>query len=143
MPPESVSFCGVIFAADAQVVDLFNVTPPDLRPLAALTRLRELRIVQTNPHQTPVGLPLELDPLAKLDRLEVVALPKLPVRDLTPLSHLPRLRELDLRGTRVDDVAPLGGAASLRALRLGGTPLRTIDPLRALTELTILDVSHT
>ncbi|HEY4392668.1 MAG TPA: hypothetical protein VGP64_01335 [Polyangia bacterium] len=139
----TVLFCGVMFAPDAEVVRVVNVVPEDLKPLASLPRLRELRIDWTNPHESPRGLPFDLGPLAHLDHLEVIALAKMPVRDLTPLHGLVRLRELNVGGTQVRDLSPLTGLRELQVLALSWTRVHDLGPLRSAERLTKLNITQT
>src|SRR5947207_5130764 len=117
MPSGNVSFCGAVFALGAETVDIVNECPSDLESLRALTKLRELRITQTNPHRTSVCLPLTLEPLADLHALEVIALPELPIEGLVPLAGLSALREVDVSGDPIDDLTPLQGKVALQVLR--------------------------
>jgi len=131
------------FSIDAEAVELVNVVPADLAPLAAFKRLRELRILWTNPHETPIDSPLALHPLARLERLEVLVMPDLSISDLEPLRSLPLLRELDISGTRVEELSPLAGKQLLRVLRARSTRVHDLEPLRGMPSLAILDVAHT
>jgi Leucine-rich repeat (LRR) protein len=139
----SVLFCGLLFAPDAEVVDVVNVTPLDLEPLKALPKLRELRVGWTNPHRTPGSLPLDLDALAGLARLEVVVLPRMPVHDLGPLRALHGLRVLDVAETEISDLAPLAGAAHLRTLDVAYTRVADLAPLAALVALEVVNLAGT
>lgn len=143
MTAATIRFEGHELPVDAETVALVNVGSPDLTPLASLPRLRELRLTHTNPHRSPGGLPVELDPLASIETLEVLVLPHLPLRDLSPLRGLVRLRLLDLAFTPIDTVEDLVGLHALRQLRLRATRVHDLEPLRGLERLAQLDVAHT
>ncbi|HET6952989.1 MAG TPA: hypothetical protein VFI47_21580 [Acidimicrobiales bacterium] len=139
----TVRFGGVDLPVDAPAVELVNVSSPDFTPLTRLDHLRELRLTHTNPHRAPGGLPVELDPLAQLDELEVLVLRHYPIRDLGPLGGLFTLRVLDVSFSPVDDLGPLARLTGLRELRLRATRVADLAPLGGLTGLAVLDVAHT
>lgn len=143
MTAATVRFGGQDVATDAEAVTLVNVAAPDLAPAARLPRLRELRLSHTNPHRTPGGLPLDLDPLAGAPGLEVLVMRHYPVRDIGPLRALRRLRVLDLGFTPVDDIAPLDDLPDLEDLDLRATPVANLEPLHGHDRLARLDIAHT
>lgn len=143
MTAATVRFGGQDVATDAEAVTLVNVAAPDLAPAARLPRLRELRLSYTNPHRTPGGLPLDLDPLAGAPGLEVLVMRHYPVRDIGPLRALRRLRVLDLGFTPVDDIAPLDDLPDLEDLDLRATPVANLEPLHGHDRLVRLDIAHT
>lgn len=129
----------------------------DLTALGSLTNLKHLDV-----HGSAVA---ELEPLARLTKLETVALAKTkvsdlsalqaalglreltagdsPLSDLTPLSSLSKLEILDLKNTRVVELSPLSSLHGLRHLRLSGTKVKDLAPLRGLTKLERLDLDGT
>jgi internalin A len=141
--PGTVRFGGQDVDRDAEAVTLVNVAAPDLSPVARLPRLRELRLAHTNPHRTPGGLPVDLDPLAGAEALEVLVLRHYPVRDIGPLRGLRRLRVLDLGFTPLDDIGPLDDLPALEDLDLRATPVATLEPLHGRNRLARLDIAHT
>jgi internalin A len=138
-----VRFEGQDVPRDATVVERVNVAWPDFAPLAELRDLQVLRLTHTNPHRSPGGLPVDLQPLAAVDGLEVLVLRHYPIRDLGPLRNLRRLQVLDLSFAPVADLAPLAGLGSLRDLGLRATRVVSLEPLEGLARLERLDVGHT
>lgn len=86
--------------------------------------------------------PLDLRPLRRLPRLELLDLAGRPVDDLGPLAHLPGLRHLNLLNTGVAELRPIAGLR-LTGLQLGNTQVRDLEPLRAMTTLVDLDLHGT
>jgi Leucine-rich repeat (LRR) protein len=143
MTNDTIRFEGHDLRRDAAKVELVNVEWPDFGPLTQLDHLRELRLTHTNPHRSPGGLSVELDPLASIENLEVLVLPHYPIRDLAPLHGLSRLRVVDLSFTPIDSVESLRELHALRELRLRATQVGNLEPLRGLARLASLDVAHT
>lgn len=143
MSTDAIRFEGQDVPRDATVVERVNVSSPDFAPLADLPALRELRLTHTNPHRSPGGLPVDLEPLAAVAGLEVLVLRHYPIRDIEPLRHLGRLRALDLSFAPLTDLGPLAGLASLRDLGLRATRAASLAPLAGLTGLERLDIGHT
>ena len=140
---ESVVFGDEAVPVDAESVERANEPIGDLEPLRRLTRLRELRLVRTNPHRRVEHFFEDLEPLRALSNLEVVELAHAPVDDLSPLAGLTYLRRLDLSHSRVSDLSPLAALTDLRRLDLSHSQVSDLSPLRALTALEHLDVAWT
>lgn len=109
----------------------------DLKPLAWLSNLRQLRLDLTT------GQVADLTPLAGLHNLEQLDLTAVQVEDLTPLAGLRKLQVLELMGTRVVDLKPLAGLANLERLDLRSTQVVDLEPLAGLTNLRRLNLRST
>lgn len=92
-------------------VDLSWANVTDVSPLAVLTELRSLNLLNN-----------------------------LDLTDITPLAKLPKLVELNLSGTLVKSIKPLSALTELRSLVLDCEELRDISPLEGLP-IEYLDVS--
>jgi Leucine-rich repeat (LRR) protein len=142
-PPPPVDFGGQQFPPETEVVDLVNVRPVSLDPLADLSDLEVLRLHHTDPHRAPGGHPLDLAALRNCARLAVVDVPRQAVRSLSGLEGHAQLRTVDVSGTRVADVGPLDGLPNLAVLRLRHTRVADLSPLATVSSLEELDVAHT
>src|SRR5262245_59973497 len=96
----TVRFCERDVAVDETRLDCVNTAIEDLSPLRALTHLRELRLLSTNPHEVIELRVVDLGPLAALTQLEVLEIAGTAVADLSALAGLTQLRRLDLARTR-------------------------------------------
>lgn len=92
-------------------VDLSWADVTDISPLAALTELRSLNLLNN-----------------------------LDLTDITPLAKLSKLTDLNLSGTLVKNIKPLSALTELRSLILDCEELRDISPLEGLP-IEYLDVS--
>ncbi|RAJ80149.1 leucine rich repeat (LRR) protein [Chitinophaga dinghuensis] len=126
------------------VVRVANVVPSDYSPLAEMKNLRELYIIQSDPHGSLyAGADTDLSPLATLQYLEVLVLQEQPVADISALQGIETLKRLDLRETRVRDTAALSDFTSLEELVLRNTAVTDIKPIAALSNLKKLDIAYT
>lgn len=110
----------------------------ELAPIAGLVALESLALNGSFPGEP--ARPTDLRPLAKLVNLTDLRLWNTAVTSLGPLALLPKLRELALADGAVTDLWPLAGCPSLARLRLLDTPVRDLTPLlacRKLKELTL------
>jgi internalin A len=125
----SLLACLVETAADAaqRTLILRDLEVSDLRPLAQLTRLRQLSFQGTSV--------TDLGPLAHLKALQQLSLQRTGVTDLGPLAHLKALQWLDLDGTSVTDLGPLAQLRTLHRLYLRGTRVTDLGPLAQLRAL--------
>lgn len=126
-----------------ELLGISRATASDLRPLAALPRLRRL-IVR---NATRVA---DLDWVRGLPALEVLGLENLPrVSSLAPLSALTGLRSLGVEGSmwtamRVESLAPLRPLQELEYLFLTNLRVqdRSLQPLHGLTSLQVLQCAR-
>lgn len=139
----TVQFAGKDFDEATDVIDLVNVRPVTLEPLARLVALRTLRLRHTDPHHARGGLPLDLSPLHACPDLEVVELPGVTVRSLTGLQRHAHLHTVDVSGSPVVDLTPLADLPALTVLRLRHTRVADLRPLSKVLTLEELDVAHT
>ena len=79
-----------------------------------------------------------LDPLFKLDRLEVLDMSNTLIDDLFPVRNLTNLRSLNISGTPVSDLDPLIYNTSLQELYLDKTPIQSVEALQYLVKLEVL-----
>lgn len=107
----------------------------DLEPVARLGRLEHLQL-----RETKVS---DLGPLAGLANLEHLGLYGTQVSQLTPLASLAKLATLQLGRTRVFDLTPLAGLAKLVTLQLEETDVSDLGPLAGLTRLVSLQLEDT
>ena len=150
---------GLAFATNLRELRLGRNPITDLRPLANLTKLKDL-------HLGDISLPmanLKLHPLANLTNLEKLLLHRSGVLDLTPLSGLTKLRTLSIEGNSITDLRPLyrlnlreldashcplidlhqlARLTSLEYICLEYSGISDIRPLSALTNLHILDIRY-
>ncbi len=101
------------FFYDVVTVNLAGQEVSDLSPLASLTNLDRLYLIDTRVS--------DLSPLASLTNLGYLGLSGTDVSDLSPLASLSNLRRLFLNGTVVSDLSPLASLTNLRRLFLNGT----------------------
>ncbi len=140
----SIFFGDRNFDISDTVVLVANVVPSDYSPLAEMKNLRELHIIQSDPHENLyAGADVDLSPLAALQQLEVLVLQEQPVTDISVLQEIGTLKRLDLRETRVRDTAVLSHFAGLEELVLRNTAVTDIKPLESLSHLKKLDIAYT
>ena len=141
---------------DGQVaaLSLYNCKISDVAPLAKLTQLTELylienQIIDVAPLASLVQLTrLDLDnnqiidvaPLAKLTQLAELYLNGNQITDVAPLANLTRLNNLNLIRNQITDVAPLANLTRLTYLNLDGNRISDLTPLANLTQLTKLSL---
>ena len=140
---KALDFSGEVFRA-------LEALPPGI---GALDKLRSLDLGKTQVS--------DLAPLAKLTALERLSLVDTPVRDVASLSGvmdvdgvesfddipslegLQNLRELELNGTQISDISPIGYLKGLKFLSLGKTQVSDLAPLQELTGLQTLRLDKT
>jgi internalin A len=108
-------------------IRLNNTQVKDLTPLAGLINLKRLRI--TNSYIT------DLSPLSGLSNLEDLDLSENQIVDLSPLSGLSKLKKLTLTFNQIADLQPLAGLSNLQFLRLGNNKISSLQPLTGLSNL--------
>lgn len=106
-----------------------------LDELAKLTNLRRLSI-------SFVGQ-VNLEPIGRLDRLEVLVISDSRFSSIEPLRNLTRLEALDLSYTNVVDLRPIARLRNLRSLNLRGSRVSDLTPISNLTKLESLNISRT
>ena len=84
-----------------------------------------------------------LEPLSKLNKLEVLNIEGTPIKDLMPLLNLLDLRDLNLANTEITVLNPLLKLTKLQNLDISGTQVIEILPLKALTNLESLNMDKT
>ena len=142
------SLAGIEQLTNLEVLNVRGNPIHDVSPIAALPRLRELNLRDTN---TPDLAAARLDELAALPELRELNLrhnrgpshPESPddharIRDIAVLAGFTRLEYLDLSDNHIDDIAPLASLTRLARLDLRDNRLES-DNLRALGALTELE----
>ena len=84
-----------------------------------------------------------LEPLRKLQKLEVIIANNSGIDDVLPLQDHRDIRYLDISDTEVQDLSPLSRFTRLKVLRADRSKIEKLDPLFALKELTELYVDRT
>ncbi|MBV8255967.1 MAG: hypothetical protein JO154_25455 [Chitinophaga sp.] len=140
----SIFFGDRTFDISDTVVRVANVVPSDYSPLAEMKDLRELHIIQSDPHERAyAGGDTDLSPLAALQHLEVLVLQEQPITDISPLQGMTSLKRLDLRETHIRNTAVLSTFTGLEELVLRDTTVADIRPLHTLSHLKKLDIAYT
>ena len=85
----------------------------------------------------------DFSPLAKLDQLTMLALGGTQITDFSPLAKLDQLTMLDLSYTQITDLGPLEKLDQLTKLDLSGTQITDLSPLEKLDQLTQLILNYT
>src|SRR5262249_21698264 len=121
---------------DVTSLDIGSMLPhgnvTDLSPLARLVKLQEVAI-----GRNPIA---SLEPLGKLPELTQIFMQLIPVElDLTPLATAPKLEYLDIEHDTVKDLAPLGSVTTLRELHFRSGTLLKQNGAAQLTSVTYLD----
>lgn len=83
----------------------------------------------------------DLEPLAKLSRLQSVTLAGNRIQDLKPLQGLTAVQLLDLSRNKVTDLSALGEMSNLRTLYVANNRLKSLDPIAGLSKIWSLDAS--
>jgi len=109
---------------------LRGISFSDLKPLAKLPKLKELEIGYNNLH--------DLSALADLKFLRSLEVTQTDIRDLTPLAQLTGLRRLKLTFNQITDLTPLARLPHLRRLNLVGNHIQNVEALTNLNSLTSL-----
>ena len=123
------------FEWSVQVVVLNNVGVRDVERLAHLPDLRGLSIIREE-------LVTDVSPLAGLTRLEELHLVDCPVADLAPLSRLKNLKKLHLRYAEATDLSPLAQLSNLRELYIERSRDLDYAPLARLRQLDLLFLEY-
>ena len=126
-------------------------TIPDLKPLAALTKLTRLNLVlctgDLKNGATLKALPLlenlallhttftNLSFVGNLKNLKVLKIPGTKITNINFVKKLKKLVILDISKTQVTDLTPLKGHQSLVQVLFKGTPVKNLDPLKTLKKL--------
>lgn len=146
------SLAGIEQLTNLEVLNVRGNPIHDVSPIAALPRLRELNLRDTN---TPDLIAARLGELAALPELRELNLrhnrgpshPESPddharIRDITALAGFTRLEHLDLRDNHIEDIASLASLTRLTRLDLRDNRLESADlrDLSALTELEYLNL---
>ncbi len=139
---------GLQHAVRLQALDLSGNPLADLRALASLPRLADLRLDATGAQPWDVASLTSLrrlslrgngidsiEALSALRSLEHLDIGGNRIADLAALANLPRLADLRADGNRVADVAPLLALPSLATLDLRGNPVDDTDALERLPRL--------
>ncbi len=122
---------GLEHAARLQALDLGGNPLADVRALASLPRLADLRLDATG------AQPWDVATLTGLRRL---SLRSNGIDDVSGLAPLVRLEHLDIGGNRIADLWPLANLHRLANLRADGNRVADVAPLLALPSLATLDL---
>ena len=84
-----------------------------------------------------------LEPLRKLQKLQVIIANKTSIKDLSPLQDHTGIRYLDISNTEVSDLSVVSRFTKLNVLRADKTKIENLDPLNGLKGLEKLYVDQT
>lgn len=84
-----------------------------------------------------------LEPIRKLQKLQVIIANKTSIKDLSPLQDHTAIRYLDISNTEVTDISAVNRFTKLTVLRADKTKIESLDPLNGLPGLKILYVDQT
>ena len=104
----------------------------DLSPLAGLSQLKNLSIVNMNI--------ADLSDLEGLTKLEFLLLYNNGLSDISPLAKLTNLKSLQISDNLISNVSALGNLTQLSWLKLPRNNISDISPLAKLKRLTYLDI---
>jgi membrane-associated phospholipid phosphatase len=124
-----------LIAKGVESVNLRGAPVQDIRPLARMSKLKELNLCGT--------LVRDVSPLSRLIDLKSLNLQFVRISDLTAIAGISGLRSLNLGGTTVRDLTPLARLTNLRDLVLAVTKVKDLTPLASLRQLTSLDLGGT
>ena len=120
---------GLEFATNLRELNMSNTPITDLRPIANLINLVELRM--RRPGSVPPTT-LDILPIANLINLEVLAIEGHGISDISMLANFTKLRRLYLENNHIEDFSPLAGLTRLRELQIRGNPIKDLMPLSGL-----------
>lgn len=84
-----------------------------------------------------------IEPLAKLRKVEKIILSKTSVTDLSPLEGMKNLQHLDVSNTPVTDFSALRSLVNLKVFKANKTELQNLDMLFRLTRLIRIEADYT
>lgn len=105
----------------------------DLKPLSKLTKLTNLALWSSKIK--------DASQLTKLTGLTGLSLNGNGISDVSPLAKLTKLESLDLTGNKIVDVKSLASLTKLQSLNLIGNPVKNLKPLSSLKSLQLLNLS--
>lgn len=125
----------------------------DLSPIAGLTRLRRLYLLDTpvsdiSPLNGLINLTRlvltntlvsDLSPISGLTNLQVFSCSGSLVTDLSPIAGLIKLEDLSFSHQNLSDISPLAGLINLKRINSWGHRISDISPLSGLTKLETID----
>lgn len=107
----------------------------DLKPVVALTNLKELNASHTN-----LG---DLSPLSEIIDIKTLLFSQTPVSDLTPLRSLIYLENLDFSGSQVVSLEGLNSITSLKTVNFDRTGISDLEALKASHDIRIIYCDQT
>ncbi len=122
--------------AQLQIISIknnYNIT--DLRPLAELTNLRNLQVVNTRFS--------DLSPIKNLKKLRSIDISYNPVSNLSAMISLSEMVYLNIANTSVTTLDPIGGLKKMEELDCSGTPIKNLNALSGMDNLKLLNCSNT
>ena len=150
---------GLVHLQELDAGSLVTEARIDLRPLAGLTKLKELSFYGVEvSHEDPAlcGKPdmrrlslylSEVSSIRCLTEMKQLAYVSIygaeKISDIEPLRGLNELEDVSLHGTRVRDLSPLAGATALTHIDVAYTEIGSIAALRGATGLVYLAAGNT
>ena len=137
-----------ITAADMELFDRANLANRNIRDLTGLEYATNLEALSLGAQQVAPGVSVnsnsisDISPLARLTKLQVLALEGNSISNISPLAGLTNLQLLDLSGNSISNISPIAGLTNLTGLFLGGNSISDISPIEGLTNLTHLYLDY-
>lgn len=104
----------------------------DLRPLASLYNLKQLRIFGARVK--------DISPLANLENLEQLGLPDNRVYDISPLEDLKQLTFLNMSNNQIVDISPISGLSKLQNIVLDRNKISNVSSLEYYSGIQFLNL---
>ena len=117
------------------IIDIKKKFSIDLSPLGKLSKLNVIAIIKT-----PIK---SIKPLSKLTNLNVLILQDIKVLDIKPLKNITNLQHLELRKLNISDIEAVSSLRNLEELYLSSLNVSDIEPLKNLNNLKILSLIQT
>jgi Leucine-rich repeat (LRR) protein len=77
----------------------------------------------------------DLEPLRKMQKLQVINISKTPVKDLSPIKDHRDVMTIDISETEINDLSPLNQLTKLKVLKADKSKIESIEALYGLTNL--------
>ena len=129
----AVDSTSLSFLADLTSLEALAFANNKIDLLAALTKLKKLRILSASGNQITQAHLVDIQGLTNLEFLALDNSSAL--ADIKNLASMTKLRSLSLSNNQISDVSPLAGMSRLSTLHLEGNQIVDVRPLGSITSL--------